>query len=180
MPEETTAKPASAAPSADPGPTMIPEQHAAETGNYIVPRGIDATTTVTLERGGTKTQLTGAAYFSPAHNAAAILHGWGKRAAEGDEPWGHRHHAGQPLEITRAAYLAALKAASETNELGEYEPHLPAMSEHCELKAHHKAHAERIKRHREDAKKAAEEAAKKLKAERKPADAPSTTEAPKV
>jgi hypothetical protein len=117
--------------------------------------------------GGKPTVVTGAAHFSAAHNAAAILHGWGKK----DENWGHRHHAGKPFELSRADYLKALEAAGVTDEHGEYVPHLGALSEYCEARHHHKAHAERVA---------------KLRAEAKPdkrtprAPAPESTEAAKV
>src|SRR5690348_4277575 len=117
----------------------IPEQHAFETGNVVTPRvpASEMAVVVSFNRGGVVTQISGATHFSALHNAAAILHGWGKK----DEPWGHRHHAGEPMKLSRADYLKALEKASETDEFGEYVPHPGALSEHCEAREYHKAHA---------------------------------------
>jgi hypothetical protein len=177
----------------------IPEQHAFETGNVITPRvpAAEMAVVVSMTTGGVATQISGATHFSALHNAAAILHGWGKK----DEPWGHRHHAGEPIKLTLDDYRKALEAASKTDEHGEYVPHPGALSEHCEAHAHHKSHAERVERlkaEREaEAKRLKEESereAKRMTAEREQAEkdkgekrspraaaaAESTTEAPKV
>lgn len=122
----------------------IPEQHAFETGNVVVPRvpASEMGVVVSFRQGGKDYQVSGAQHFSALHNAAAILHGWGKRDAAGDdEPWGHRHHAGEPFKLTQADYLKALEAASKTDEFGEYVPHPGALSEHCPSIEYHKAHA---------------------------------------
>lgn len=157
----------------------IPEQHAAETGNFVKAPGLANASepTVSFSRGGSSVVITGAPTFSMLHNAAANLHGWGQRVNGEDEPWGHRHHAGEPLKLSRADYVKALEAASKTNELGEYEPHLPAMSEHCEHREHHKRSAERAKAHREEKAKAEKAASEKPS---KRASTPETTEAAKV
>jgi len=55
------------------------------------------------------------------HEAAVVLHGWKL----------HAHHAGEPFRLSKADYEAALKAASETNEKGEYTPHPAALSPHA-------------------------------------------------
>lgn len=52
------------------------------------------------------------------HNAASALHRW----------LPHEHHAGAPIRITRAAYEAALAAASNPNASGHYVPHSAALS----------------------------------------------------
>ena len=116
--------------------------------------------------------ITGAVHFSALHNSAAMLHGWGKKG----ENWGHRHHAGEPLKLSRADYLAALEAAGKTNELGEYEPHPGALSEHCEAREHHKRVAKRVAEHR----KAREEADKATRRAPRAAAPEATTEAAKV
>lgn len=134
----------------------IPEQHAFETGNVVTPRvpASEMAVAVSFTQGGRTVQASGASHFSHVHNAAAILHGWGKRDAAGnDEPWGHRHHAGEPFKLTQADYLKALEAASKTDEHGEYVPHPGALSEHCEARAHHEAHAKRAAESRAAAEK---------------------------
>lgn len=125
----------------------IPEQHAFETGNVVTPARPGDGVVVTMVTGasvvdgkisgGTPTVVTGATHFSAPHNAAAILHGWGKK----DEAWGHRHHAGEPLKLTQSDYLKALEAAGNTDAHGEYVPHPAALSPHCEARAHHERHA---------------------------------------
>jgi hypothetical protein len=57
------------------------------------------------------------------HRAAAQLHGWIE----------HEHHEGKPLELSESDYCAALKAASNTNKSGDYEPHVKALSRHAAL-----------------------------------------------
>ena len=52
------------------------------------------------------------------HEAAAQLHGW--RA--------HKDATVEPFLLSRAAYEAALKAASGPGKSGRYEPHRPACS----------------------------------------------------
>lgn len=59
--------------------------------------------------------------FLALHEAAAVMHGWAL----------HEHHEGKPLELTRADYEAALKAAGETDAKGQPIPHVPAMSPHA-------------------------------------------------
>jgi len=140
---------------------MIPEQHAYETGNVVTPRvpASEMAVAVSFIQNGRSVQASGAAHFSHLHNAAAILHGWGKRNAAGDdEPWGHRHHAGEPIKLTRADYLKALEAAGTTDEHGEYVPHPGALSPHAEAHAHHKAHAEHVARIKADRERAEAEA----------------------
>ncbi len=51
------------------------------------------------------------------HGAASALHNWG----------GHAHHQGKPLLLEREAYIAALDAASSTDEKGNYAPHQAAL-----------------------------------------------------
>lgn len=122
----------------------IPEQHAFENGHVVVPKvpAAEMATVVSFIQGGKSVQVSGAQHFSHLHNAAAILHGWGKRDAAGnDEPWGHRHHAGEPFKLTVSDYLKAIEAAGKTDEFGEYVPHPGALSEHCPAIEHHKAHA---------------------------------------
>jgi hypothetical protein len=161
----------------------IPEEHAFDTGNLITPKvpAAEMTVAVSFTQGGRTVRASGASHFSHVHNAAAILHGWGKRDAAGnDEPWGHRHHAGGPIKLTQADYLKALEAASTTDEHGEYVPHPGAMSPHCEAAPHHKAHAEHVATRRaakEQAEKASAEEATKAR-ESAPKSEP--TEAAKV
>lgn len=50
------------------------------------------------------------------HDAAAALHSWARYA--------HDHN--KPMELTRADYEAALKAAQTLNSEGACEPHAPA------------------------------------------------------
>jgi len=67
--------------------------------------------------------------YSWQHAAAAQLHGWNA----------HEHHAGSPIQLSRADYEAALAAASAPvatlmpNGLTRtvYEPHKPALSPHA-------------------------------------------------
>jgi hypothetical protein len=56
--------------------------------------------------------------YSWDHAAAAALHGWKN----------HEHHAGAPIQITRAAYESALAAASAPDATGRYVPHPAARS----------------------------------------------------
>ena len=51
------------------------------------------------------------------HEAAAALHGWAA----------HRHHAGQPIQLTRADYEAAVAIVEGVQP---YTPHQTALSEH--------------------------------------------------
>ncbi len=108
-----------------------PEEHAKATGN-LAPKP-QTETAKTFGRKD-KPQIV---RLSWQHEAAAQLHGW--RA--------HSSHSAEPLLITRAAYLAALKASAEPfcaktcpktgvvkdgpsarARHGHYEPHVPAMS----------------------------------------------------
>lgn len=50
------------------------------------------------------------------HNAAKNLHGWTR----------YEHHAGEPMQITQKAYIAALKAVSST----PLTPHSQALSKY--------------------------------------------------
>lgn len=73
----------------------------------------------------TSTKLNGKPFdqvgeFLWPHEAAAMLHGWAL----------HEHHAGTPMKLSRADYEAALKAASQTDSRGEYQPHVAALSPH--------------------------------------------------
>jgi len=52
------------------------------------------------------------------HNAASSLHGWSD----------HAFHANAPMQLSRADYDAALKAASTPDAAGRYSAHLPALS----------------------------------------------------
>jgi hypothetical protein len=59
--------------------------------------------------------------FKDLHEAASVMHGWKL----------HEHHAGAPLQITREDYEAALRAAGETDAVGQPIPHARAMSQHA-------------------------------------------------
>jgi hypothetical protein len=50
------------------------------------------------------------------HGAAAALHGWAL----------HEHHAGAAMQLTREAYLGAIRAASAADN--NYAPHPAALS----------------------------------------------------
>lgn len=43
--------------------------------------------------------------FTSFHNAASVMHGWAS----------HAHHTGEPIKLTREAYLAAIEAAHNEN-----------------------------------------------------------------
>ncbi len=73
--------------------TATPEEHALATGNG--PAGGE----LTLSFNGVQER----ARFSWQHEAASALHGWKD----------HEHDADEPMQLTRAAYLAALEAACE-------------------------------------------------------------------
>ncbi|MFO7178981.1 MAG: hypothetical protein DIU78_009805 [Pseudomonadota bacterium] len=89
-----------------------PHEHALATGNTVL-----LAETVRMGGGRPGERLT----YSLAHAAAARLHGWGA----------HEYHENAPIRITRAAYLAALKAALEPDETGIYWPHAAALSKHA-------------------------------------------------
>lgn len=65
--------------------------------------------------------------FLDRHNCAAMLHFWG---ADGEQ-WGHRHHAGEPMKLSREDYEAACEAAF--SGAGD-KPHMPALSPHSPLR----------------------------------------------
>jgi hypothetical protein len=52
------------------------------------------------------------------HGAAEALHRWTL----------HAHHTGAEMQLTRDDYEAALAAASEPDEAGNYEPHDAALA----------------------------------------------------
>lgn len=107
---------AAAKPDAD--GLATPEEHAAATGNV-------STVKPFVSRLNGKSTARKA--FSWQHNAAAALHGWAA----------HAHHEGQPIRLSREAYLAALKAAeapvpiSASSKVTDYVPHAAALSKHC-------------------------------------------------
>lgn len=55
------------------------------------------------------------------HNAASAVHGWAE----------HAHHEGAPMLLTGEDYYAALVAASQPDEKGNYVPHRAALSKHA-------------------------------------------------
>ncbi len=93
---------------------LSPENHAKATKNVVLVRVPVAF----------KGQRQNRVQFSASHAAAAVMHGWGRYDLNNNpEAWGHLHHAGEPLKLTRQDYLAALKAA----ESGDV-PHAAAVS----------------------------------------------------
>jgi hypothetical protein len=97
------------------------------------------------------------------HAAAAALHGWAQY--EFDE--------GEPFELTREDYEAALKVAGAPNAAGVYEPHEPAYvgshdvegdadkaAAHDKAEAAHKAGAEAAQRARDERRGKRDEARK--------------------
>ena len=58
------------------------------------------------------------------HQAAAALHGWDL----------HRYHTGEEMQLSRADYEAAIRAANELKD-GGYAPHEAALSEHLKQRA---------------------------------------------
>jgi hypothetical protein len=105
------------------GGLNTPEELAALTGNVqSVREGMRLG-----GRAGGQRQL-----FSWQHEAASQLHGWKQ----------HEHDAGEPFRLSREAYEAALKAASEPTQVAitrdgtptnvlEYAPHRHALSPHA-------------------------------------------------
>jgi hypothetical protein len=74
-----------------------------------------------LGRGRELYRLGARAVWQPEwrHAAAVVLHGWHK----------HAHHAGEPMQLTRAQYEAALEAAGPSE--GIPAPHPAALSPHA-------------------------------------------------
>jgi hypothetical protein len=87
---------------------------AIETSNVVKPKG---KTEIRVGR-----ELETGPSFTWQHRAAAVLHGW------------TLHGEGDPLSLTQEDYLAALRAATTTNEKGEYVPHGPALSPYRKAK----------------------------------------------
>ena len=88
---------------APPPDKFTPDEHARRQGNMITGSKVGA--------------MKAPVCHCWQHSAAANLHGWGS----------HAHHAGEPIKMTEADYLAALKAAS----VHPYVPHPGALSPHC-------------------------------------------------
>jgi len=57
------------------------------------------------------------------HNVAAVVHGWAQ----------HEHDAQKPIELTKDAYLGAIRAVEKQLGDGTLRPHGPALSPHCKL-----------------------------------------------
>lgn len=93
---------------------MTPEQHAKATDNVKL-------VTFPVAFGGKRNKR---ALFSVKHSAAAMMHGWGRYDSNNaPESWGHLHHTGVPMVLSRADYLAALEAAGNGDV-----PHAAALS----------------------------------------------------
>ncbi|NBC17445.1 MAG: hypothetical protein GVY18_09060 [Bacteroidetes bacterium] len=61
--------------------------------------------------------------YDSEHACAAVVHGWDK----------HAHHAGRPMRISKADYLAAIEAAKRPPPgTRRYQPHPAALSPHKE------------------------------------------------
>lgn len=103
--------------TAEPGAEKLePLKHAFATGNGRLIDGV-----VAFGRAGEHPVPGKELEASWQHNAAEQLHGWKN----------HAHHEGKPIELTRADYLAALKAVETADKAGNYTPHKAALSPHA-------------------------------------------------
>lgn len=107
-------EPAAEKPKAE--PTAAPLEHAFATGNARLIQGV-----VAFGRPGERPTPGQELEVTWQHAAAEQLHHWKD----------HAHHDGQPIQLTRADYLAALAAAANHDAKPAPTPHKPALSPHA-------------------------------------------------